>query len=306
MRRNPTRCRAEASTGAAFPPAFVVQLVLRLRDQDPDTTPARQWLDERLNSQGTTADEIVQEEHQRQGTSNVTVRNIITSMRLLSDVDWPEFFESVSLVDELLRSKSGFAAMDFASRDLYRRAIEQLARGSGKPSSPLRARRLSAGETSEAIDAKDSARRRDPGYHLIGAGRRVFERTVGYRASRWSSAARFTARGAGEYIAAVAVVAAVVLLLPLIEMRKWGIGNSWLGLLALLGMVPAIDAAIALVNRAITRGRGATILPGLSLREGIPPHLRTMVVMPTLLTIARGDRAAHRAPRDPLSRICGR
>ena len=126
----PDALSRRGSTGASFPPAFVVQLVLRLRDQDPDTTPARQWLDERLNSQGTTADEIVHEEHQRQGTSNVTVRNIITSMRLLSDVDWPEFFESVSLVDELLRSKSGFAAMDFASRDLYRRAIEQLARGS--------------------------------------------------------------------------------------------------------------------------------------------------------------------------------
>jgi cyclic beta-1,2-glucan synthetase len=271
-------------SSSSFPPAFVVQLVLRLRDQDPNTTPARQWLDERLNSQGTTADEVVQEEHQRQGTSNVTVRNIITSMRLLSDVDWPEFFESVSLVDELLRSKSGFAAMDFASRDLYRRAIEQLARGSRQTELAIASAALSAGDTSEAVDGQDAGRRRDPGYHLIGAGRRVFERTVGYRASRWISTARFTARGAGEYIAAVAVVAAIVLLLPLIEMRKWGVSNSWLGLLTLLGMVPAIDAAIALVNRAITRGRGATILPGLSLREGIPPHLRTMVVMPTLLT----------------------
>jgi cyclic beta-1,2-glucan synthetase len=79
-------------------------------------------------------------------------------------------------------------------------------------------------------------------------------------------------------------IAGVVLLLPLIEMRTWGVGNSSLGLLALLGIVPAIDAAIALVNRAITRGRAATILPGLSLREGIPAHLRTMVVVPTLLT----------------------
>jgi cyclic beta-1,2-glucan synthetase len=269
---------------SSFPPAFVVQLVLRLRDQDPNTTPARQWLDEHLNSQGTTADEIVQEEHQRQGTSNVTVRNIITSMRLLSDVDWPEFFESVSLVDELLRSRSGFAAMDFASRDLYRRAIEQLARGSRQTELAIAYAALSAGDTSKAIDGEDPERRRDPGYHLIGAGRRVFERTVRYRASRWSSAAHFTARGAGEYIAAVAAVTAIVLLLPLIEMRTWGVGNSRLGLLALLGMVPAIDAAIALVNRAITRGRGATILPGLSLREGIPRHLRTMVVVPTLLT----------------------
>jgi len=59
---------------------------------------------------------IVHDEHQRQGASNVTVRNIITSMRLLSDVDWPEFFESVSLVDEALRAGSDFAAMDFPSR----------------------------------------------------------------------------------------------------------------------------------------------------------------------------------------------
>ena len=55
-------------------------------------------------AQGTTADEIVRDEHQRQGATNVTVRNIITSMRLISDVDWAEFFESVSLVDEALRA----------------------------------------------------------------------------------------------------------------------------------------------------------------------------------------------------------
>src|ERR1700693_1939160 len=114
----------------SFSPAFTVQLVQRLRDQDPRVTPALQWLEERLTAQGTNTDETVRDEHQRQGASNVTVRNIITSMRLLSDVDWPQFFESVSLVDDLLRSGSGFAAMDFPTRDLYRRAIERLARGS--------------------------------------------------------------------------------------------------------------------------------------------------------------------------------
>jgi cyclic beta-1,2-glucan synthetase len=73
---------------------------------------------------------MVRDEHQKQGASNGTVRNIITSMRLLSDLDWPEFFENVSLVDEELRTGSDFAAMDFASRNLYRSAIEDIARGS--------------------------------------------------------------------------------------------------------------------------------------------------------------------------------
>ena len=55
-------------------------------------------------------------------------------------------------------------------------------------------------------------------------------------------------------------------------------------MLAGLGLIPAIDAAMALVNRAVTRGFGATLLPGLELRDGVPAHLRTLVAVPTLLT----------------------
>src|ERR1700723_2856706 len=60
----------------------------------------------------------------------VTVRNVITSMRLTSDFDWQVFFEGVSLVDQVLRAGSNFAEMDFTTRDYYRHAIEDLSRGS--------------------------------------------------------------------------------------------------------------------------------------------------------------------------------
>src|SRR5258705_5482916 len=46
--------------------AFAVQLVQRLRDQDPVITPRLLWLDRRLAVQGTTPDDIVRIEHQRQ------------------------------------------------------------------------------------------------------------------------------------------------------------------------------------------------------------------------------------------------
>ena len=110
--------------------AFAVELLHRLREQDPAGTPALLWLDEQLGAQGTNANRIVQEEHSRQGAANVTVRNVITSMRLISALDWQELFESISLVDEALRTNSDFAAMDFPTRDRYRHAIEELARGS--------------------------------------------------------------------------------------------------------------------------------------------------------------------------------
>lgn len=90
--------------GTALPEAFAVQLVHRLRDQDPRITPALTWLGQRLIAQGSTADSVVHNEHQRQGAGVVTVRNIINSMRMISDVDWPELFERISLVDEVLAS----------------------------------------------------------------------------------------------------------------------------------------------------------------------------------------------------------
>ncbi len=113
--------------------AFAVQLVQRLREQDRAVTPALRWLDQRLKAQGTTSDDIVRVEHQRQAAMNVTVRNVIMSMSLMSALDWTEFFESVSLVDQVLHAGPNYAAMDFATRDAYRHAVEELGRGSGRP-----------------------------------------------------------------------------------------------------------------------------------------------------------------------------
>ena len=130
----PSRRRSCSRSAKArtLPDAFAVQLVHRLRDQDPRITPALTWLDQHLAAQGTTADAVVRDEHQRQGAGTVTVRNIITSMRLISDVDWTELFERVSLVDDVLAAGSAFRDMDFPTRNLYRSAIEELARGANR------------------------------------------------------------------------------------------------------------------------------------------------------------------------------
>jgi cyclic beta-1,2-glucan synthetase len=271
---------------APLPGAFAVQLVQRLRDQDPKVTRALMWLEERLAAQGTTADAIVHDEHQKQGATNVTVRNIITSMRLISDVDWTELFENVSLVDETLRSGSDFADMDFPTRNLYRSAIEELARGSKLTELEIaRAALLAANDPRRQAQGDPDDRMRDPGYQLIAGGRRAFEASVGFRAPFRSWLGRFNARiGIGGYIGGVIMMAAILLSLPLLALVEMGIGDRWLGLLAFLGLIPAIDAAMALVNRSVTRGSGATILPGLELRDGVPSHLRTLIAVPLLLT----------------------
>ena len=271
---------------SAVSAAFVVQLAQRLRDQDPTVTPALVWLEKHLSDRHTTVDQVVHEEHQRQGASNVTVRNIITSMRLISDVDWAEFFESVSLVDDALRSGSDFAQLDFATRNLYRSAIEKLARGSRLTEVQIAQAAVAA---TRQQDAGVEERARDPGYHLIASGRRAFEAVIGYRPSIWTRAGRInTAIGALDYIGGVVVMGAVVLAAALLALDASAVFGSRLPLFALLGVIPALDAAVALLNRVVTRRFDATILPALALREGVPASLRTMVVVPTLLTSKHG------------------
>ena len=138
-----------------------VQLFQRLRDQDPAVTPALRWLEERLlAAQGTTAEETGPARAPAQATMNVTVRNVITSMRLISWFDWAEFVESVGLVDEVLRGRSRFAEMDFATRDRYRNAVEELARRSGRTEVEVapRAAEMADGAASSADATRPSRR----------------------------------------------------------------------------------------------------------------------------------------------------
>ncbi len=266
---------------------FAAQLAKRLRDQDPRTTPALGWLEERLQQQGTSAHEVVEHALQRQGASNVTVRNVITSMRLISDIDWAQLFESVSLVDEHLRAGSDFAAMDFATRNLYRSAIEQLARGSPLSELAIAALAVDACRkaAAQAPAAAEPPRGADPGYHLIDEGRRGLERVIGFKPPLRLAFTRFNLRlGMGGYLGAIFVFA--LALLAASAWAVWGPGAStrWLALFALAAFIPATEVATALVNRIIAWSFGAVPLPGLALRDGVPPQLRTLVAVPTLLT----------------------
>ncbi|MDP2350522.1 MAG: glycosyl transferase, partial [Chloroflexota bacterium] len=278
---------------AAFPTAARVQLFQRLRDQDPAVSPALRWLEEILAAQGTTAEEMVRLEHQRQATMNVTVRNVITSMRLISWFDWAEFVESVSLVDEVLGARSSFGEMDFATRDRYRHAVEELARGSGlteiavarkaaemadaAPSADA-AEMAEAAEMADDVEPSVAARRRDPGYYLISDGRHAFERTLRVRVPLARRLRRAYVRAAASgYLGTLALVTAFILAVPLLLSGDRGAAGAGILVIAILALAPASDLAIALVNRVVTNVLGPRPLPRLDLDEGVPSRLRTLV-----------------------------
>ena len=148
--------------------------------------------------------------------------------------------------------------MDFATRDSYRHAIEELARGSGHTeievaNSAIAAANRAAPE-GPGRDATTARREHDPGYYLISRGLHAFERELGFRApiGDWIARAN-AAAGIVGYIGTIALLSAVILGCGAVRDRR---GTSHpdgcCSFLATVGVIPAMDAAVALVNRAVT------------------------------------------------------
>ena len=260
---------------------LITQLEQRLRNQNEAADQALQQIESQLRDQGTNSGVIIQEEYQSQGADDISVRNIINAMRLVSNLDWAEFFECVSLVDVALRAYPGYEPMDFPTRDRYRRAIENLARRS-----PLDEIAVASAAVREAQLARSALiRDSDPGHYLIGSGARAFESHIGYTPSFsqrfWRGAA---ATGLFGYVSCIALITALLVGLALLGVNSEGLTGGMIAVLALLAVSPAWDMAIALVNRSVTNRWGPKILPALALKDGVPVNLRTVLVVPVLFT----------------------
>ena len=125
--KTPLQLAAKASS------TFVVEILHSLRDQSVGSTAAWRWLQTRLSARGQSPDELLRSEQQREAIDQLSIANIIGTMRVLSALDWPLFVESVSRVERVLRKDpaAAYADMDLPTRDRYRKSVEQLSKRSG-------------------------------------------------------------------------------------------------------------------------------------------------------------------------------
>ncbi|MBA2689267.1 MAG: phosphorylase, partial [Burkholderiales bacterium] len=265
--------------------AYVVQLLQRLRYPDANAAPVLQWLNDRLAKQNTGAEQIVQRELNLQAAANVSVRNLITSMRLVSAFDWDDFFESASPVNAVLSRYAGFMEMDFATRDAYRHAIETLARRSPLDEIQVAQAAVADAAAYRGKDGRIDERRKDPGFYLIDGGRLEFEKQIGFVPRPTRRLLRNLQHLAlPVYLGVLAATAFAVWWLVVDSGNAMALAPIEWALLAALAVLPASDIALTLVNRFVTELVRPRHLPRLALKQGIPASLSTIVVVPTFLT----------------------
>ena len=273
---------------AALDIAFVVQLLHRLREYGLRLSSIRTAVEEHLASQDTTAEAAIRGEHQHQAANQVSVANAIASLRLCSTLDWRQYVESVSLVEQVLqRDPAGaYGRMDFLSRDRQRKAVELLAAPSGDAQVRVALRAVESAR--QAVAAGASAdRAAHVGYHLIDQGRRELEVDVAYRPRFGSRVRRLLFdHPTVVYLGPIALATAALLLGIAAYARHEGASSRAIALLVLLLAFPAADAAIAVAQRVIAWAVPPRRLPRLDFSDHVPDDARTMVVVPTMLTDA--------------------
>jgi cyclic beta-1,2-glucan synthetase len=206
----------------------------------------------------------------------------ITSLRALAVQDWKSFFESVCVVEQLLRLDPAgvYPAMDFDTRNSYRTAIEHLARLTKQREDGVAHQAIAL-----SAEALSTAQMTHVGYYLLGAGRRHLEDRLQSHPS-WSIALNrwLVANRVPTYLGSIGSLVCVLVFASMTIATVSGARLPQVIGVGLLTVLPFAAVAVSLVHWAITHRVSPRLLPRMDFRDGIPIECQTMVVIPTLLT----------------------
>ncbi len=263
---------------------FTAQFLYRLRNASQNTGFAVAWLETRLQADGKTVEEVMQAEQNRLSSGNVTMGNIIKSLREIDDTEWSVWFEDVSQLDKLFRDRTDYEALDFGSRNSYRNRIEQIARYSRKSEAEIAEIAIQLSEKAAAEEGSDP-RETNVGAFVVGRRRRELEAAVGYNqlfVQRFVRAFRklnwFAIAGPVIFITLMALAITGYFLI------QADIPLPVVFFFLLMFALPASEGATGLYNTLVTYVVRPARLVGYEFKEGIPEEAKTLVAVPCLIT----------------------
>lgn len=263
-------------------PYFATQLMDYLYDEGSALVPVQAWLERTFQK---SLNELSLRQKNRQTKDQISIGNAFNSLRDLALLDWKECFEKLSGVEQTLRQDPAgiYPQMDFATRDRYRRAIEDLHRGSGRPENKVAQRAIEMA-TQAGRDSGQDERAIHVGTYLIGEKRKSLARliecheTLRFRALQWA----YRHHSAVYFTGLVSFSAAFIFLGLGLGLRTQAPGIQII--IAVLLFIPASQLALEGMNSLVMRLLPPRTLPKMDFRtSGIPDACRTLVIVPMML-----------------------
>jgi cyclic beta-1,2-glucan synthetase len=265
---------------------FVAEFTRQLQGHGPALALPLAWIKDRLAEESQTVEQMILAETQQQAADQVSISNSIGSLRFLGATDWRVFVESMSVVEEVLRKdiNNTYANMDFATRDSYRQVIDRLAKRIRLSEAEVARAAITLAGMSAASEP-DQPHKTHVGYYLVGEGLPRLESMVKARLSLLTRARRFMAsRPLLLHLGSLIFMVALFTGLLLGEARSANLSGWPLWLLGVASVLATSQLATALTNWLAILLVAPKTLPRLDFSEGLPAAMRSLVVIPSMLT----------------------
>jgi cyclic beta-1,2-glucan synthetase len=276
-------------------PSYIEHLLYNIRRSGKSNVNVLRIMDNVLKKFGTTTEKIANKEHNYQSVKTVSIGNCITSLHFMTTMDWADLFENASYVEKILVQDplNIYHEMDVDTRNHYHGKIQELA-ARFKVSELYLAQKV-LDLANQALEATPQEKRNDPvekrtwhvGYYLLGKGLKVLEDSQEKKVEVIERIRKFVLNKPEViYFTSIIVLTALII----------GIGIRFIFMttetnqlilsliLSLVLLIPASEIALTAVNWIICKAIKPTVFPKMSLKNGIPKNLSTIVATPTLLS----------------------
>lgn len=256
---------------------FAEDLLDHLFDEETVLPLVRDLLSEAFHANIT---EVIHQEQIQKISDQAAISNAIVSLITLSQLSWPDIFETISPVDAILDQDPAqiYSQMDFKTRDLYRHSIEIIAHLS----------KMSELAVANLIlqMAKDGIHEGSPGdhvgYYLIDDGRPLLEARLNYQPTILQALRRWMMfHPALVYFFSIGLM---MLFTYALMFDDFGRPSFLFLFLSLIAFFPVSEWSVQIINLFFSLFLNPLILPKMSFKKGIPESCKTLIVTPMLLT----------------------
>ena len=227
-------------------------------------------LEDQVNKLGMNISEVIRKEHYDIANQKVLVGNSITSIRKISRINFLNLFEEINGVEEILKKDPAnvYDKMDYKTKEYYRNKIKSISK-KAKISELYLAKKIL-----ELSTRAKQEKKRHIGYYLINRGEAILYKELGLKYNK--------TKKSNTYILGIFI--STTLFTILFGINLYNKTNLFLSIiLSILAVVPISEIIIQTINYILIKTVKPTLIPKLSLAEGIPENLSTMVAIPTII-----------------------
>ncbi len=256
---------------------FIEYLSYKLKRYGKKGVPYLNILEEEINKQGLTLQEVIKKEHYDIALKKMSIGNSIKSIHALQRINFLEIFEKINGVEEILKNDpSGiYDNMDYKTKEYYRNRVKTVAKKTKISEIYIAQKVIELAEKRES-----GTKEAHIGYYLISDGIPKLYESLGLKKK---DAVQSKETKINLYINTIYILSIIISFLIGIKLYLSS-SNAVLGIIeGLLIFILITEIVIGIIQNILNKVIKPKLIPKLDFSDGIKKEYNTMIVIPTII-----------------------